>query len=86
VSINHDQIDRDGDVYEEEDKEEEEERVVEEEKEKEEVSNAQVENDDIIFVKEYKYFYSEEFLKTIKTEDIVINGRRSKRIREQNSK
>jgi hypothetical protein len=113
VSINHDQIDRDGDVYEEEDKEEEEERVleeerlveeervVEEEKEKEEVSNEQGENDDIIFVKEYKkilastsrrnkinkeYFYSEEFLKTIKTEDIVINGRRSKRIREQNSK
>jgi hypothetical protein len=108
VSINHDQIDRDGDVYEEEDKEEEEEervlekeRVVEEEKEKEEVSNEQVENDDIIFVKEYKkilastsrrnkinkeYFYFEEFLKTIKTEDIVINSRRSKRIREQNSK
>ena len=78
MSINHDQIDRDGDVYEEEDKEEEEEeRVVEEEKEKEEVSNEQIENDDIIFVKEYKkilastkinkeYFYSEEFLKSIK--------------------
>ena len=26
------------------------------------------------------------FLKTIKTEDIAINGQRSKRIREQNSK
>jgi hypothetical protein len=103
VSINHDQIDRDGDVYEEDKEEEErlveEERVVEKEKEKEEVSNEQVEM--IIFVKEYKkilastsrrtkinkeYFYSEEFLNTIKTEDLVINGRRSKRIREQNSK
>ncbi len=99
MSINHDQIDHDGDVYEEEDKEDE--RVVEEEKEKEEASNEQVENDEIILVKEYKkilastsrrtkmnkeYFYSEEFLNTFETEDIVINGPRSKRIRKQNSK
>ncbi len=96
MTINHDQIDRDGDVYEEEDKEDE--RVVEKEKEKEEASNEQVENDDIIFVKEYKkilastsrrtkinkeYFYSEKFLNTIETEDIVINGRRSRRMFEK---
>ena len=104
MSINHDQIDRDGDVYEEDKEEEErlveEERVVEKEKEKRR-SIEWTSRDDIIFVKEYKkilastsrrtkinkeYFYSEEFLNTIKTEDIVINGRRSKRIREQNSK
>ena len=102
MSIYHDQIDRDGDVYEEEDKEEK--REVEEKKEKEEVSNEQVENeqnDDTIFEKEYKkilastsrrteinkeYFYSEEFLNTIKIEPKVINGRRSKRIKEKNSK
>ena len=51
VSINHDQIDRDSDVYEEDI---EDERVVEEEKEEVSPPVENEQDDDIIFVKEYK--------------------------------
>ena len=52
MSINHDQIDYDSDVYEEEDIEDE--RVVQEEKEKVSPLVQNEQDDDIIFEKEYK--------------------------------